>query len=186
MTTTMGPPPVFSQDPSATPTGVSTAPSPSISTVHQTEIPASTVIGIGLGFVALTTCMLCSLIAYRVLRVYQTVWYRRRHGEPDVRFKEEWRRAGGMFGFMSGFNNNGPGDSALIVGAGGVEMRRRMELAMLRERLRAMNAPEMVEPVLWDHWIGTDEKGDAVEQVDDWGVSMRLPLCRTAGVLQVD
>ena len=85
-----------------------------------------------------------------------------------------------MFGFMSGFNNNGPGDSALIVGAGGVEMRRRVELAMLRERLRAVNAPEMVEPVLWDHWIGTDEKGDAVDQVDHWGVSMHVPFCRTA------
>ena len=155
-----------------TSTDPSAAPSPSVSTIHQAEIPASTVIGIGLGFVALTTSMLFSLIAYRMFRVYISVRRRRQAGDRGVTFRHEWRNAGGMFGFMSNLNRNGPGDSALIVGAGGVEMRRRVELSMLRERLRALNVPEMVQPLLWDHWVGKDEQGDEVDKVGQWDVSI--------------
>lgn len=168
-----GPPPTISTGP--TPTEVTTAPSPSVSTIQQTEIPASTVIAIGLGFVALTTCGLLGLIGFRVLKVYMVVRRRRRNGEPDVQFRREWRRVGGMFGFMSGFNN-GAGDSALIVGAGGVEMRRRLELLMLRENMQAANKPEMVEPTFWDTRIGSDLGGGEVEKMERWGVSVVVDL----------
>lgn len=80
-----------------------------------------------------------------------------------------------MFGFMSGFAN-GAGDSALIVGAGGVEVRRRVELALWRERMKGERG-EMVEPILWDslvdvgsrHGDGEDD-GDVAKMMDEWNI----------------
>ena len=156
------------------------APLPAMTT-QPVEIPATTVIGIGLGFVALTSGVLISLIGVRMARVYVSVRRRRAAGEPGASFRDEWRRAGGMFGFISGFGS-GMGDSALIVGAGGVEMRRRIEIMMLREQMRNAGKPEMVEPILWDSRLSEMGKGREVEDAKEWNVSTKTKVhavCRT-------
>lgn len=104
-------------------------------------------------------------------------------------FRGEWRSAGGMFGFMSGFGSSS-GDSALIVGAGGVDMRRRIEILMARERererMRRLGLKEMEEPKLWDARIGSDavEEGDKVDHLEAWSVSChssRRVMCERKG-----
>ena len=121
----------------------------------QANIPSSTVVAIGGGFVSFALIILGSLTFIRMLRVARQAAGRRAAGEA-VTFKELWRIEGGFWGFITGLG----GESAVIGAGGRNEQQLRFaiwrEIRML-ETLIGEESKVPVEPIMWE--VAVPEKG---------------------------
>ncbi|ORX36883.1 hypothetical protein BD324DRAFT_681634 [Kockovaella imperatae] len=137
------------------------------------NIPSSTVVAIGGGFVCLAFFIITGLFLLRATKMAAEGRRRRAAGE-NITFREIWRRDGGMLGFVTGLG----ADSALV-GAGG---RRDLSSSRAREEIRMWaywkNQGELMKrlPKLWE--IGVEESGSMVGQDE-----LSIKDCQPLGVI---
>lgn len=105
-----------------------TTTSPASTTSASIELPTSTVISIGLGFVAVAVGLLCLTVILRAVKVYKQYRVARARGDQTT-WLETWRSSGGWWGYFT----NGLGGEATLIGGGGViyEERQRRWLEMM-------------------------------------------------------
>ncbi|GFZ44189.1 hypothetical protein JCM24511_01910 [Saitozyma sp. JCM 24511] len=113
------------------------------------DIPSSTVVSIGLGFVAFAGGMVSILILLRMLRIYRATLRARRAGQPAT-FRQLWREDGGLMGFITGLGAENTG-----IGAGGIADLVRVR-RMLEERARILEGLGKV-PAMWE--VQVQQKG---------------------------
>lgn len=65
------------------------------------DIPSSTIVSIGLGFVGFALSVLFLLVSVRVFRTHRYVALERRRGNASITFRQHWRNQGGFFGFLT-------------------------------------------------------------------------------------
>ncbi|WWD17503.1 hypothetical protein CI109_101944 [Kwoniella shandongensis] len=105
-------------------------------------IPTSTIVAIGIGFVAFGISVILLLFIHRVLKVRRVA---RARGEP---FSVVWEREGGFWGFL-----NSVGESSAL-GAGGVPSRR-----LARWDWSTENGKEIERPEMWEvSWYDQEEE----------------------------
>ncbi|WVQ99185.1 hypothetical protein IAU59_006317 [Kwoniella sp. CBS 9459] len=155
----------------------STAPSASSTSNGQRQyvnIPTSTIVSIGVGFVAFSSAVVIALLIMRVLRIRKVAIAR------GVRFKVVWRSEGGFWGFWTSF----AGSDAEMVGVGGGGYGGTgWGMRVMRERMREAEAEKM-RPVMWesewhtqsDEIAKSNEHGEANEQICAMDDSQFKPL----------
>lgn len=118
-------------------------------TQTSVEIPTSTVVSIGLGFVAFALGCVCILLLIRVLRIHRSIRAARRRGQ-QTSFLETWRDEGGIWGFFTGLGGEAIG------GGGGMHLdlgrMRRMEELLRRMEESGMEGSGVLrkKPELWE------------------------------------
>ncbi|KAI9639599.1 uncharacterized protein MKK02DRAFT_39920 [Dioszegia hungarica] len=133
----------------------STAASPTASSRQvQVEIPSSTVIAIGLGFLAFVCLLVTTTLGTRLYRVRRRMLADRAAGQP-ITFAQAWAREGGLFSFLTNIGNSGlgVGAGATLVGGRGTD------------RLWGASHTEKEVPIIWD--VPIQEKAQEAADGDD-------------------
>ncbi|OCF36971.1 hypothetical protein I316_01569 [Kwoniella heveanensis BCC8398] len=112
------------------------------------NIPTSTIVSIGVGFVAFSSAVLFALLLLRVFRLRKIAAAR------GTTFSVVWRNEGGFWGFWTSF---GGSDAELVgIGAGG---HAGWGMRVIRDRLREAELEKM-KPVMWEsEWYDDDNNG---------------------------
>lgn len=147
----------------------STAASPTASSRQvQVEIPSSTVIAIGLGFLAFVCLLVTTTLGTRLYRVRRRMLADRAAGQP-ITFAQAWAREGGLFSFLTNIGNSGlgVGAGATLVGGRGTD------------RLWGASHTEKEVPIIWD--VPIQEKAQEAADGDD-SFDVSLPTCSSSGI----
>ncbi|WVW83651.1 hypothetical protein I302_105672 [Kwoniella bestiolae CBS 10118] len=128
-------------------------------------IPTSTVISIGLGFLAFSAFILLFLLSFRLNRIRKLA---KRNGVP---FKTQWRNEGGTWGWLTSFGDSDVNHTSLI-GATGRTLDYNRYLYRLYMGLEGDGAEEKdkekVIPRMWDcDWfsgVGGNEQNEVLDQ----------------------
>jgi hypothetical protein len=155
------------------PTHTHHAPRASETTV---DIPSSTVISIGLGFVAFAVGILFILVFIRVLRISRAARAARAQGR-QVTFAELWHEEGGILGFLTGLGAENAGVGAGGLGGDLIRVRR-----MLEERTRMLEGLGR-RPVMWEVEVPEKHHHGLVDVRFGWpmGDVQEATLCDVSG-----
>ena len=138
------------------------------------DIPTSTVVSIGLGFVAFAISILVALMLTRMLRVF------RRSRDPvrntrNETFRQMWRNEGGFWGFLTGLGGESAGLGAGGIGGDIARMRRWAEFLRLMELefgTRDQAKPLGKTPEMWE--VGILPKNGRVKEELPEGVEREM------------
>ncbi|WWC70443.1 uncharacterized protein I206_104394 [Kwoniella pini CBS 10737] len=113
-------------------------------------IPTSTVLSIGLGFLAFSMLILLFLLGFRANRI------RRISKRTGKTFKETWTEQGGFWGFLTSFgeNENNAFNQSFIIGGGGRTMHYEYNLrrwGYLSTREEDNLNENKIKPEMWDY-----------------------------------
>ncbi|WVF71704.1 hypothetical protein IAT40_006512 [Kwoniella sp. CBS 6097] len=111
------------------------------------NIPTSTIVSIGVGFVAFSSVVLMALLLMRVLRLRKIAAAR------GMSFRVVWRNEGGFWGFWTSFS----GSDAELLGVGGGG---HWGMRVIRDRLKEAEMEKM-RPLMWEsEWYNDVHKNE--------------------------